>query len=302
MRGRGWFLGLALALGAQAALANPPTSSPRPMPRPDLLAAIDEVVATVAPGRSLRPVPRPDEAAPAATASETVAAILRSVSIVRPAAASVPTEIAASALAVARSARPAPRPRDFEAIAAAAVAAPRATSPRGSICGVAEIKGEVMAPIPGPGACGIDKPVRVTAVSGVALRQAPTIDCTTARALNDWVRNGVIPAVGRKGGGVARLNVIAHYSCRTRNSQKGARLSEHALGHAVDVAGVTLRDGTTLTVEDHWRSSRFGKVIRAMHSSACGTFGTVLGPSADRYHQDHLHVDTARYRGGAYCR
>ena len=124
----------------------------------------------------------------------------------------------------------------------------------------------------------------------------------TAKALNAWVREGVIPAVGRTGGGVARINVIAHYACRTRNNKSGAKLSEHAKGHAVDIAGITLADGTKLTVLNHWRSSSFGKIIKAMHRSACGPFGTVLGPNADRYHQDHLHIDTARYRSGSYCR
>ncbi|MEZ5769485.1 MAG: extensin family protein [Paracoccaceae bacterium] len=74
---------------------------------------------------------------------------------------------------------------------------------------------------------------------------------------------------------------------------RGAKLSEHSFGHAIDVSGVTLKDGTTLTVLDHWRSGKYGSVIKAMHSSACGTFGTVLGPNADRYHQNHLHLDTA---------
>ena len=222
---------------------------------------------------------------------------------------------AAMAEAPNRSIRPAPRPvAEDAAIAAALTSAlavmvsprplpkPRATSRKGSVCGVPEIKGEALRRIDGAGACGIDKPVRVTSVSGVAVSGGPTIDCTTAKALNDWVRRGVMPAVGRTGGGVARVNVIAHYACRTRNNARGAKLSEHSFGHAVDVSGVTLKDGTTLTVLDHWRSNKYGKIVKAMHSSACGTFGTVLGPNSDRYHQNHLHLDTARYRSGSYCR
>jgi hypothetical protein len=27
-----------------------------------------------------------------------------------------------------------------------------------------------------------------------------------------------------------------------------------------------------------------------------------LGPDADRYHQDHFHLDTASHRSGPYCR
>ena len=33
-----------------------------------------------------------------------------------------------------------------------------------------------------------------------------------------------------------------------------------------------------------------------------GGFGTVLGPESDQFHQDHFHFDTARHRGGPYCR
>jgi hypothetical protein len=39
-----------------------------------------------------------------------------------------------------------------------------------------------------------------------------------------------------------------------------------------------------------------------MHKSACGPFGTVLGPDADKYHKDHFHFDVAKHGNGAYCR
>lgn len=311
MRRGAWIPALALLIATQAAQATAPAESPRPQPRPENAApAATSAASASAPARSMRPPPRPGgtsaavpvASAPAAPRPDPVTAVLQEVFGARPAAAAAAPDMAAGALAVARSTRPAPRPRDLFTRASAAVTAPRATSRKGSVCGVAEIKGEVIPPVTGPGACGIDNPVRVTSVSGVALRQAPTIDCTTAKALNAWVRDGVIPAVGRTGGGLARINIVAHYACRGRNNQKGARLSEHSFGRAVDVSGVTLNDGTTLTVLDHWRSDRFGKVIKAMHASACGPFGTVLGPNSDRFHQDHLHFDTARYRGGPYCR
>jgi hypothetical protein len=294
------------------------------MARPDIEAAVLASVTAVAlemtqtaPVRSLRPMPRPRQlavqAAPAqaraptvtaakAPVQDPVSALIQTIVGVRPAAAAAAPEAAdASALAIDRSLRPEHRPGGFARLVAA-ITPPRATSRAGSVCGVAEIKGQAIAPIAGRGACGVDQPVRIASVSGVAVSQQPTIDCTTAKALNTWVRNGVIPAVGRKGGGVARINVIAHYSCRGRNNQAGAKLSEHSFGHAVDVSGVTLKDGTTLTVLDHWNNRKYGSIIRAMHKSACGPFGTVLGPNSDRYHANHLHVDTARYRGGSYCR
>ncbi|WP_281842416.1 extensin-like domain-containing protein [Sinisalibacter aestuarii] len=307
----------------QAARAEAPDVSARPLARPDIEAAVLATVTSAAlgtsahaPQRSLRPLPRPRlavvRAAPAqpalpgaapvrATVQDPITALLQNIVGVPAPAAAAPSLTGASALAVARSLRPERRPGGFARLVAA-ITPPRATSRAGSVCGVPEIKGQALAPIPGRGACGVDQPVRVTSVSGIALAQQPTIDCTTAKALNTWVREGVIPAVGRKGGGVARINIIAHYSCRGRNNQPGARLSEHSFGHAVDIGGITLNDGTTLTVLDHWKSNTYGKIIKAMHKSACGPFGTVLGPNSDRYHQNHLHLDTARYRGGAYCR
>lgn len=317
MRHWAWVLGLLAAAGPFAALAEAPETAPRPLPRPAAFGVQEVLAATpAAPRSSPRPEPRPQpgpatalavaaEAAVVAAVvprNDPVGAFFQSLTGTRPASAAAAPMAGVSALAVARSTRPAPRPKNFARLASAAVATPRATSSKGSVCGVPEIKGAAVAAINGSGACGIEAPVRVTSISGVALRQSPTIDCTTAKALNDWVRKGVIPAVGNTGGGVVRINVVAHYACRGRNNQKGARLSEHSFGRAIDVSGVTLKDGRTLTVLDHWRSPQFSKIIKAMHASACGPFGTVLGPNADRFHKDHLHVDTARYRSGSYCR
>jgi hypothetical protein len=55
-------------------------------------------------------------------------------------------------------------------------------------------------------------------------------------------------------------------------------------------------------VLDHWNTGHKGRILRQLHQTACGPFGTVLGPEADRHHQDHFHFDTANHRGGAYCR
>jgi hypothetical protein len=174
---------------------------------------------------------------------------------------------------------------------------------KGSVCGVRAIRGTTMKPIGNPSrGCGIANPVRVTEVAGVRLSTPATIDCPTAKALNTWVEKGLKPALKRKGGGVAELKIAAHYACRTRNNVPGGKLSEHARGHAVDISGFRLKDGTTITVLQHWRSKKYGTAMKTAHRSACGPFGTVLGPKANKYHQDHFHFDTARYRSGAYCR
>jgi hypothetical protein len=169
-----------------------------------------------------------------------------------------------------------------------------------SVCGQRDIIGTVAAPVR-TGRCGIDNPVRVTSVAGVYLNSPALVDCKTAQALSKWVDKAAMPALKRKGGGLKSLNIVASYACRTRNSQKGAKLSEHAQGHAVDIAGFTLHNGQKLTVLKDW-NGKHSKALRSMHKKACGTFGTVLGPKADKYHLDHFHFDTARYRNGAYCR
>ena len=162
--------------------------------------------------------------------------------------------------------------------------------------------GQVMSPIVGKiRGCGVAKPVRVTAVDGVPLTQAATIDCDTAQALTTWVQRGLKPAVGATGGGVVQIHIAAHYVCRTRNHRKGAKLSEHSKGKAIDVSAITLADGQVLSVAKDWRG-RHGSMMKAAHKKACGIFGTTLGPGSDGMHEDHFHYDTATHRNGSYCR
>lgn len=173
---------------------------------------------------------------------------------------------------------------------------------KGSVCGVPEIKGAAIGNVPGPGACGVPDAVQLTSVAGVALTQQPKIDCTTAKALNTWIKSGLKPAVGNTGGGVKSLRVVSHYACRNRNSAKSGRLSEHAKGRAIDIAAINLNNGQQITVLKGWRNAQQGPILKKAHKAACGPFGTVLGPNANRFHQDHFHFDTARYRSGSYCR
>jgi len=211
---------------------------------------------------------------------------------------------------VVRSIRPIARPSGLGVTQATVQRQPTRAQPvqatkvrAGAICGKRAILGERLATIPGrlPG-CGVKNPVRVFAVSGVTLSQPATLNCTTAKALNTWVKSGVQPAVGRLGGGVASLQVLSSYSCRTRNSKPGAKISEHAKGNAIDIAAINLKNGMSVNVLDGWNSRVQGKLLRRIHRSACGPFGTVLGPDSDRFHRNHFHLDTASYRGGSYCR
>lgn len=173
----------------------------------------------------------------------------------------------------------------------------------GGLCGDPMLVGEVLGKVPGRiSGCGLDNAVRLQAVGNIRLSQTATINCETAKALKSWVQTGAEPAVGKMGGGLSGLRVVAHYACRTRNNQPGAKISEHGRGKAIDIAGVQLADGSEISVLNDWGGGKKGKALRAMHSAACGPFGTVLGPNSDRHHKDHFHFDTASYRSGSYCK
>lgn len=173
----------------------------------------------------------------------------------------------------------------------------------GAVCGDIDIQGEVVGRVSATIAgCGVSDAVRIRAVSNVGLSIPSVMDCTTAKALKAWIVETAKPVLKRKGGGLRTLRVAAHYKCRTRNNQPGSRISEHGKGRAIDISGVQLKDGSTITVLKGWNAASTSKIMRQLHKGACGPFGTVLGPDGDRFHKDHFHFDTARYRSGTFCR
>lgn len=195
------------------------------------------------------------------------------------------------------------RPRQRSSEAEKAGRGKKAALRKGAVCGDIALQGEAVGRVPGKiSGCGVSDAVRVRSVSGVRLSTPAVMDCTTAKTLKKWVDRGMAPAVGKRGGGVDSIRVLASYACRTRNSQKGAKISEHGKGRAIDIGGFTLRDGQEISVLRDWGKGKDGRILRKMHKSACGPFGTVLGPEANRFHRDHFHFDTARYRSGSYCR
>ncbi|SEG29758.1 Extensin-like protein C-terminus [Thalassococcus halodurans] len=201
--------------------------------------------------------------------------------------------------AVARALRPNQRTKSLVKKAMAKKQARK----KGAVCGDVDIQGEFVGFVPGRfKACGIQDAVKVRSISGVGLSQQALMNCRTAKALKKWVNKGMKPAVGKAGGGVKEIRVAAHYACRTRNNQPGAKISEHGKGNAIDISAFRLNDGSLITVLGGWRTQHQGPILKKMHKSACGPFGTVLGPNSDRFHQDHFHFDTAKYRSGSYCK
>lgn len=151
-------------------------------------------------------------------------------------------------------------------------------------------------------ACGIDDPVRVTAIDGIHLSQPALVGCATARRLADWL-TGVVQRQARShlGAGIAAVTVMGSYTCRTRNNA-GGRRSEHARGRAIDIGGFTLTNGARITVAVNWGQTPAGVFLHEIWRKGCGPFATVLGPDANRQHRDHLHLDTSPMGGEPYCK
>ena len=169
------------------------------------------------------------------------------------------------------------------------------------LCGSNQIYGTTASSV-SSGSCGIQNPVSVQFVNGVKLSTPALVNCGTAKALSAWVSRSVQPEAKEIGKSVSELNVMASYSCRTRNHKKGARLSEHSYGNAIDIGGFTFTDGDKVTVLNDYYKRPYKGFFAKVRKGACGIFGTVLGPGSDAYHDNHFHFDIARYSSGPYCK
>ena len=154
--------------------------------------------------------------------------------------------------------------------------------------------------IDGPGICGMTRPLKVSALEDgqVGLDKRLTVDCPMIAALQAWLNEIVEPdAQARFGEKVATVDVFGAYSCRSIDNQPGARLSEHAFGNAVDVAGFTLADGRKIAFLSDWKQdgTQAAAFLRETHAGACQYFTTVLGPGSDVFHYNHIHLDLANH-------
>jgi hypothetical protein len=148
----------------------------------------------------------------------------------------------------------------------------------------------------GPNGCRLTDAVRLTR-STVALDQPVQFNCATAMHLLRFERDVVQPAALRHfGQPLARIRHFGGFACRGR-ADGAPRLSEHALGNAIDIAGFDLRDGTQITVARHWRDpGPRGAFLQDVARGACTVFHLVLTPRTDALHRSHFHLDIGRWR------
>jgi hypothetical protein len=129
----------------------------------------------------------------------------------------------------------------------------------------------------------------------VEITPAATLRCEMADTIVDWVREDLVGRVTDLGSVLAGIETLDSFECRDQNRVAGAKLSEHGRANALDISAIRLKSGRLAQATDSAVSKDFRL---AMRTSVCARFTTVLGPGADGYHEDHIHVDLAERRGG----
>ena len=139
--------------------------------------------------------------------------------------------------------------------------------------------------------CRVDTAVRVSRLEA-ALSRPATMSCAMASRLDEFEREAVQPlARSELDRRVVRIDHLGSFACRA-NTSRPSRLSQHALGQAIDIAGFRLADGSRVSVEHDWSdTSGKGVFLHRLAAKACRYFSVVLTPDSNADHYNHLHFD-----------
>lgn len=140
------------------------------------------------------------------------------------------------------------------------------------------------------GACSLVNGVRVERLLA-SFNHPATLSCPMALRLDEFEINVVQMAAQRYfNRRVIEIRQVGSYTCR--NIAGSHRISMHASGQAIDIAGFVLDDGRLITVKNDW--SGHGAPTQFLHDvarGACGLFSVVLTPNTNADHHEHLHLD-----------
>ena len=122
------------------------------------------------------------------------------------------------------------------------------------------------------------------------------LSCALASRLDHFEREAVQKLAQEElGPRVVRIDQMGSFSCRGIGGR--SRLSQHALGLAIDIGGFRLSDGSTVSVQHDWNDpGPKGQFLRQLARRACRYFSVVLTPDSNADHYDHLHLDIGRDR------
>ena len=158
---------------------------------------------------------------------------------------------------------------------------------------------------PDKAGCGIPHAVIVTrGPTGIAYDPPIMVDCTMARALSSVETIVQEEAEAHLRSKIVKIGNLGAFACRPRNYKKGASLSAHAFGSAVDVASFHPAKGTPAVIlRDYPESARstpaqddrrrfLRQVFVRLRREADLTYA--VGPDFNAIHHNHFHLD----RGG----
>ena len=143
--------------------------------------------------------------------------------------------------------------------------------------------------------CHVDTAVRISRVEA-GLNRPAVMSCALASRLDEFEREVVQPLAKEElGQRVVRIDQMGSFSCRGISGR--SRLSQHALGLAIDIGGFRLSDGSTVSIAHDWNESGPKRsFLRRLARRACKYFSVVLTPDSNAAHYDHIHLDIGRDR------
>ena len=157
------------------------------------------------------------------------------------------------------------------------------------------------------GSCIIVNPVQLKSytlnVQKLEFPDQPNLNCAFALQFINFIHDSAAPTIASQTGSqISKLYTGPGFVCRGRNGDSSAKMSEHAVGNAVDIERIQLADGRIILVKD--AISSFNKdylVLSTIRHSACTYFTTVLGPGANEAHASHFHFDWGQHgKSGTY--
>ena len=154
--------------------------------------------------------------------------------------------------------------------------------------------------IDGPGICGLEHPFKVQALlnDSVTLNSKQTLGCPMVASMEAWLQDVVQPtAEARFGMPITKVNSMGSFACRSIDNMRGAKLSEHSFGNAMDIGGFVLANGREINVMRGWKGEdeQVRAFLREVQAGACQIFTTVLAPGSDSFHYNHIHLDLAMH-------
>jgi hypothetical protein len=143
--------------------------------------------------------------------------------------------------------------------------------------------------------CGLTDGVSVSrGPAGITYRPAIRVSCAYALALGAVERTVQSVAMETLGEPIEVIRTMGSYGCRTIQSTRSpGRLSEHAVGNAVDVGEWWSHSKRAVVVRDFRAQTPEGEFLRALavRLRESGALERLLDPDYDAAHRNHFHLE-----------